>query len=274
MTTYSNKYNAVCNNCLKYGHLFRNCKVPITSFGVVQFRITNNTRQYLMICRKHSLGYIDFLRGKYSVHDKHYIMNMIKQMSNQEKKQISEEPFETLWNGLWQNNDINSYKQELENSKTKFQYLKNKMIDIDGNNISELFSLINESNEFQKWDEPEWGFPKGRRNFLEKDFQCALREMTEETGYTVNDMMNIKNILPFEEVFIGSNYKTYKHKYYLMYMEYENTLSKNNIDNYEVSSMEWKTYDECISLIRPYNTEKKRLISRIDNTLKAFFIIP
>ena len=88
-----------------------------------------------------------------------------------------------------------------------------------------------------------------------------------EPNSFVHSMINIKNIEPFEEIFIGSNYKTYKHKYYLMYMKYEDTLSNNNFDNTEISLMEWKTYQECIDIIRPYNYEKIKMITRIENTL-------
>ena len=246
-----------------------------------------------MIRRKDTLGFIDFLRGKYSTQDKQYIINMMIQMTDAEKENLLNLDFDALWSGLWENNDPQLYKVEEENSRAKFQYLKYKIVtiaptkttskpknkityfssnDYSNSEISELASLINESNEFATWIEPEWGFPKGRRNYLEKDYQCALREMTEETGYTVNDMINIKNLLPFEEVFIGSNYKTYKHKYYLMYMKYEDSLVNDNFDSAEISLMQWKTYQECMDTIRPYNSEKKELITRIENTLLKSWI--
>ena len=75
----------LCNNCGKYGHLFYICKIPITSIGVIAYRRYNNENQYLMIRRKDTLGYIDFLRGKFSLDQKQYIMNMILQMTNREK---------------------------------------------------------------------------------------------------------------------------------------------------------------------------------------------
>ena len=62
------------------------------------------------------------------------------------------------------------------------------------------------------WDEPEWGFPKGRRNYKEKDLECALREFEEETGIQKSSLTIIKNLNPFEEIFTGSNLKSYKHK--------------------------------------------------------------
>ena len=76
----------LCNNCGKHGHLFYICKIPITSIGVIAYRKYNNENQYLMIRRKDTLGYIDFLRGKFSLDQKQYIMNMILQMTNREKE--------------------------------------------------------------------------------------------------------------------------------------------------------------------------------------------
>ena len=82
---------------------------------------------------------------------------------------------------------------------------------INGEKVYDLKELIDESNNLGHWNEAEWGFPKGRRNYQEKDFECALREFTEETGINSKNLHNIQNILPFEEIFTGSNYKSYKH---------------------------------------------------------------
>ena len=136
-----------------------------------------------------------------------------------------------------------------------------------------LASMIDESNQYNNWEEAEWGFPKGRRNYQEKDFECALREFSEETGYNYHHLKNIQNLMPFEEIFTGSNYKSYKHKYYLTYMDYQQSLEINTFDPTEVSKMEWKSYDDCIKSIRSYNLEKKRLITNIHNTLILFPLI-
>ena len=80
-------------------------------------------------------------------------------------------------------------------------------------------------------------------------------------------LQNIQNILPFEEIFTGSNYKSYKHKYYLTYINDEYTNNMDNFERTEVSKMEWKSFEECISAIRPYNLEKKRLIPNINHLI-------
>ena len=65
-----------CNNCGKNGHVYHQCKLPITSIGIVAFRIKDKIPEYLMIRRKDTLGYVDFMRGKYSLSNKEYLLNL------------------------------------------------------------------------------------------------------------------------------------------------------------------------------------------------------
>ena len=327
--------------------MFHQCKSPITSYGVIVFRENplQNKREYLLIRRKDTLGFVDFMRGKYSIYNKEYILNMIKQMTNIEKSRLITEPFSKLWNDLWgaSNNDgtiperederiglplcprsgllpvadrdtehmrlpsgsasiidpsiscglpnkggsgllppkVNlrnsgknqeefckdhirdPYKLEQHNSHNKFETLKTGVYTkTDSYNLEELIRMTE-----QKWTEPEWGFPKGRRNYQEKYYDCAVREFCEETGYAIDKLIPLKNIQPFEEIFTGSNYKSYKHKYYVTYMKYDDTLSSRLFQVCEVSESAWMTFDQCDAAIRPYNIEKKRLILAVDKML-------
>ena len=256
-----------CNNCGKTGHMYNQCKMPITSIGVIVYRINNNNLEYLMIRRKETLGFIDFIRGKYSLQNKDYILNMFKQMTINEKKSLLSSDFDILWKNTWCNlaNSL-QYKIEQNTSKEKFITLKDGVLNKD--EYYTLESIIEDSKEFQEFTEPEWGFPKGRRNIYEKDYDCAIREFCEETGYSKDNIFNIQNVMPFYEIFTGSNYKSYRHKYFLMFMKRSET---NNMDNFqisEVSKMNWVTLDESLKLIRPYNLEKKNIIKNVDKCLK------
>jgi len=277
-----------CNNCGKQGHLYHQCKMPITSIGIILFRIKEEAIspppgiepaeiinikkiEYLMIRRKDTLGYIDFMRGKYSIFNKDYIMNMLKQMSVEEKNNLKTLDFNELWKNIWGNENIsNQYKIEEIVSREKFNSLRNGVL--NKNMYYTLSSLIDESYQYDIWDEPEWGFPKGRRNYQEKDYECAIREFSEETGLNIKDIKILQNILPFEEIFTGSNYKSYKHKYFVANMPYRDTLRIDNYEESEVSKIEWKTYDECMNSIRRYNLEKKRLITNIHYALTNYKI--
>ena len=89
-----------CNNCGKNGHPFHQCKNPITSMGIIAFREGNKGIEYLLICRKDSLGYVDFLRGRYDLDNKDYIMKIINIMTNSEKNNLLTKPFSQLWREL------------------------------------------------------------------------------------------------------------------------------------------------------------------------------
>lgn len=264
-----------CNNCGKKGHLFHKCKIPIMSFGIIAFRFKEDKIQYLMICRRHSLGYIDFIRGKYSPSNYKFLLNLFKQMTIKEKEKISSTSFDNLWKDIWGGSNSPSsiqYKSELYSSRDKYNILKNGCVSSSPQNSQyyNLETLINESGLYDSWEDPEWGFPKGRRNYKETDIQCAMREFNEETGIDINLIKPIHNILPFDETFTGSNYKSYKHKYYIAYIDYDEILDMDGYERTEVSKMEWKTFDGCIDIIRKYNLEKIRMIQNVDKSLNTY----
>ena len=100
-----------------------------------------------------------------------------------------------------------------------------------------------------------------------------MREFTEETGLSSDVINNIQNISPFEENFTGSNYKSYKHKYFVGMINYQNSELLNNYEKSEVSKIEWKSLSQCFESIRSYNLEKKRLISNIHTMLSQHYMM-
>ena len=100
----------ICNNCGKNGHTFYQCKLPITSNGIILFRKKDKEIQYLMIRRKDSFGFIDFIRGKYSPYNIFQIQNLVNEMSNTEKQKILTETFEELWQNMWCKTNNSQYK--------------------------------------------------------------------------------------------------------------------------------------------------------------------
>ena len=91
----------MCNNCGKHGHSFHQCKLPITSYGIIVFKKTSEGLKYLMIRRRNSFGYIDFIRGKYDLDDFEYIYNTILMMTVKEQNDLLTHTFEELWSDLW-----------------------------------------------------------------------------------------------------------------------------------------------------------------------------
>ena len=89
-----NKNVNICNNCGKPGHQYSHCKLPIISYGIILFKYTENKIKYLMIRRKDSFGFIDFMRGKYVFQNTTQIQNIIDEMSNSEKNKLKGTEFE------------------------------------------------------------------------------------------------------------------------------------------------------------------------------------
>jgi len=220
-----------------------------------------------MIRRKDTFGYIDFIRGKYSPYNIEQLQKIVDEMSVQEKERILVDPFDKLWKQLWGDNSGNQYRSEEHASSKKFESIKNGVI-IENTSVK-LEEIV--SNSKTEWIETEWEFPKGRRNFQEKDLDCALREFEEETGISKNNIVIIDNLLPFEEMYIGSNYKSYKHKYFLAFMNKSEELLQN-FQKTEVSKLDWKNVEQCLESIRPYNLEKKQLILNINKVLQEYRI--
>jgi 8-oxo-dGTP pyrophosphatase MutT (NUDIX family) len=270
-----------CNNCGKTGHAFHQCKFPITSIGVIVYRKdasrqdasgcnTDGNIKYLMISRKDSLGFVEFIRGKYQLYNEIYLRNIIDGMTNSEKKRLLTDDFNTLLSSLWGGNNVNihQYKSEELISYEKYNKLK-EGITLEHTSYS-LKSLIEESKT--SWETSEWGFPKGRRNYQEKELVCALREFQEETGYKKNLVKIIQNLLPLEEIFTGSNFKSYKHCYYVGCMETFEEPSEHFQES-EVGQMGWFSYSEALKLIRPYNIEKGDILKKVHQIVTTYNII-
>jgi 8-oxo-dGTP pyrophosphatase MutT (NUDIX family) len=241
--------NIYCRNCGKRGHKYKDCLYPRLSYGIVLF---NDKDEIVMIERKDSISYIEFLRGKYKIEDSKYIQLLFNRMSVLEKDVILNNNFNILWNNLWYSN-ISSKKDYLRSY--------NKFILLDLKNYINN-STINYLNN-------EWEIPKGRRNLNETDIECAKREFQEETNIAQNDYDLLKNIEPFEEEYIGSNNIVYKNIYYIGKIKVNNYnlyIDKQNRDQVsEIRTIKWFSIIDCLTRIRDYSDYKLNVVDKIFN---------
>ena len=259
-----NKQNDICYNCGSQGHACIDCKLAIISIGVILFRRNkmNNEIEFLMIRRNESFGFSDFFYGKTINYNLSIIENVINEMTVVEKSNIynyltpTDDTIRVTGTGTGtipfseqQKRRINSISNLCNNTK-----------------LLNLCSLIENSQTM--WLEPEWGFPKGRRNMNEREIDCALREFEEETGINKHNIKLIENIIPYEEIFIASNYKTYKHKYFIAEVDDDIEYNLDNYQKAEVSKIKWFSLSDAIQIIRPYNSEKITMLINISNCLK------
>ena len=255
--------NNYCCNCGKYGHLYRKCLYPVISLGIILYNQFN--KKYLLIKRKDTLGFVEFIRGKYNLENIAYINKLFEIMTITERTLIVSSTFDELWDNLWLSKN-NQYHSEYDTSKKKFILLKNG---IYIKNILYTLSSIN-SNTSKLYNEAEWGFPKGRRNYNESDINCAQREFEEETGIKSHEYNIDNDIKPIEEVFLGTNNIRYKHIYYIaLTTDLPNlNINENNFNQVsEIGDIKWYNYHDAINKIRDYNIEKKNVINKVNTIL-------
>jgi len=282
METPSNKRPAVfCANCGGFGHIYKTCNHPITSYGIICYKLCYNKNdntispKYLMVQRKDSLSFVEFLRGKYDVNNTQYLLRLFTNMTEEERSRIANNDFDTLWKDMWCKSSVHeqnkNFNKEYNESKERFDTLK-KGVYINSATRGLYFFDINYilQNSASEFDETEWGFPKGRRNINEDDVHCALREFREETGINFRNIKVSHDIKPLEEVFSGTNKVRYRHIYYIAkyhtmaFMDNDlptPTISPNNI---EIKNIQWFNYNEAQNKIRTMNVERRELFKRIN----------
>ncbi len=256
-----------CNNCGVKGHLYKDCRLPITSCGNIVIRLDESEPKVLMIQRKDSLCYMDLVRGKYDIKNKKYIQVLIDKCSIEEKNRLLNIDYKILWKDLWLLKDDFKYTDEYLRSFNKFNKLKEG--DIEKGKIYNLDYYI--KNSHKNYESSEWEFPKGRRNINENNFNCAKREFQEETSYNSDDYDIINNIYPFTESFMGENGVRYKYIYYigiLTNFEKKPVIDLNNKNQVgEIKDIKWFTIKESLNIIRDYHHSRKKLINQISSLL-------
>ena len=274
-----------CSNCGEIGHSFRNCNAPVSSYGLIAFRVNNrnfkqadklvyDTKsltgyegqeiQFLLIQRKDSIGYVELIRGKYKLEDVEYIRAQVHGMTSIERQRTLDLPFDRLWNEMWGSNpNSKQFTNEYESSRRKIQVLRDSGL---------LTSLVEEAG-VASYTTPEWGFPKGRRNPREDNLTCAMREFNEETGLRPYQYAIVENMEPIRETFFGTNHVHYTHIYYLAICPSELEVDMKKFDTHmsrEVGDIRWASLEEALSLIRPENVEKREILLRVSSILRNY----
>lgn len=292
-----NSTKNICLNCRKTGHYLKFCQEPIVSYGIIcfklydEFHVSNNSIdkffynkfidicefnyqhlenikyiplffdkiKILMIKRKNSLNYVEFIRGKYEIMDKEHLSKMFNYMTKDENNKIKFEIFDDIWKEIWKETAENKiYQKEFYMSKNKFEKLK----------AVNFYDLLNEDVQ-SIYKDPEWGFPKGKRNILEKNLECAIREFNEETNYSLININVLERLNCLEEEYEGTNLVKYKHVYYIASSQDNINLELNDISNLnEIGEIGWFTISEAIEKIRPYYDSRIKIIYQL-----YFFII-
>lgn len=250
--------NINCINCFQRGHTFKECRYHIRSYGILAYKVDKKELSFLLIRRKNTIGYINFIRGRYQYLEDLEIL--VGEMTLEEKNKILDLSFEELWSDLWINHESRTFKNDFSLAKRRFENL-----DIDNIFNSTIYETM--------YLEEEYSIPKGRRNHMESELDCAIREFMEETGYKSNEFELLHGVPPIEERFYGSNGVPYKHIYYIAKIK-TNRIPiinpKDILQAGEVKSINWFTYSETMNIFRVYEATKKNIILTIANFLRYY----
>jgi ADP-ribose pyrophosphatase YjhB (NUDIX family) len=253
------KKQMICLNCDIEGHTFKNCSLPIRSYGIIAYRVTKQkTLEYLLIQRKDTIGKIDFMRGKYKIKgviNYNKLKSLIEEMTDEEKYEILNTPKEDIWDNMWLNHNSGIFKNEKYKAMSMFKEIDYKR-------------LIKESIP-SRYSENEWGFPKGRKNLSETYMECSRREFKEETGLKDTDFILNEN-KKFTEEFIASDGLKYIHIYYLAKVNSFINIDqvyKNLIFRQEVKKIGFYEYKTAYKMFRDYDTKKKNVLMQVNDYL-------
>lgn len=250
------KKTVYCSNCNGRGHLFKECKKPIKSYGIIAFRRAPLTKelQVCLIRRKNTISYEAFIRGKYKPDELHI---HLKRMTMMEKKKIKQSDWDELYNEICYHRSSKHASRERKKAKDLYESINANMV---FNDISSVYDI------------PEWEFPKGRKYFNETQEECALREFREETNIHECNVRVLENT--WFETFEGTNKRTYQNQYFLSIVlsnapePYIDLNSKNQIT--EIGDVDWFSEDIAMKLMRDYHIEKKNILSDAFSVVKDY----
>ena len=287
--------NIYCNNCGNYGHSFKKCLEPISSNGIIAFKIDFeglNSKYNSNLSEEIFTNLKNININKYNSYSYNNI-NFYKDIKQYVKFLIisrkSSLGFIELMRGHYDTNDINSiinlyhqmYSEEINklkkyNFNELWRYVWN-ITNIDKDNeyilCHKKFKTITNKkfidycnlNIKSKYEYHEWGFPKGRRSGNENNIECAIREFNEETNLSIKNY-KILNIEPLIENLIGTNNIKYQHIYYFCICN--NNLKvqidkTNKLQYKEVGNIEWYKYNDVNKLLRQYHLDKKIILNNL-----------
>ena len=221
------------------------CKLPSLSVGIIGVTHIQGVLHFLLIRRKDGMAYSDVIRRKKPILNETHLQNLVDTMTDEEKNNLLTKPHGELWQDMWLIPCKNA-KSEQNTAESNFKAL------IENGMLTKCLEQSNTS-----WSETEWEFPKGRKNYQERDQACALREFEEETGIPASEVQIISNIVPLEEAFTGTNGRAYRHRYYVAYLS-NSAINLSNFQKAEVGEIGWFCFEDAMAKIRDYHFEKKQ----------------
>lgn len=235
-------YKINCDSVKKY-------KRVRTSLGVACCRLNNDMPEILLVCKRYTYAYSDFVHGKYVTGNNKDLMKLFNMMTITEKHIILSLNFSHMWYYIW----LNAKTQSMHylTAKQKFESVFGGK---DG--LTKLQSLISKSTHTRLI----WEIPKGHKlNKSETNINCAIREFQEETGINKTKYKIIPSAI--QQYSYINDGTLYNNIYYIAYSKHniepkiDFTLTKQ-VE--EISDIRWMNIDDISK-----NLDTKKLENQI-----------
>lgn len=227
----------------------------IISYGIIVHCST--TRRWLLIRRRHSPEFTNLLRGKWR---RSSLPLLIKEVTYHEAEQLlqitDEASFTQLYHRVVRHPWSSFGWQQFLEHREEICHLLRKLVHRSQDRSTRPFLR----------SEPEWLWPKGRREDNESPRLCALRELREETGIVLTENQLSETFM--SERWCGSDGQLYEARCWVAVVNEELPirLPSEEIDQHpgEIGDVDWLPREVILQKARPWSI---RLLYRANAAL-------
>lgn len=259
----------------------------VKSCGIIVVRrniYKHNRYEIVLIRRRVSYEFNNFVLGNYNIDDVKEITGMMNRMTVTEKLLIMSQNFQAIWYHLFlcnpaQDTDIRDHFPPLRrwtecSCYSLGYYRRSESKYVDFMNRPGYIDIVADA----KSCDTIWEIPKGRvKSKNERNLTCAIREMKEETGLTEDQydlMVHGQNPEPpsIALTYVADDGVKYNNIYFIAMMSYDQSCESPRIKNIcqvmEIDSIKWVAESELEVLVGDNRQTFYRLSSLFAKTLQ------
>jgi 8-oxo-dGTP pyrophosphatase MutT (NUDIX family) len=242
------------------------------SYGIAVCRVNPSSGKYeiLLVRKNNTFAFNSFVLQKHSRSNPQKILNLLNNMTFDEKLTLSTLDFGHIWHRFQFSNPkspfLASHTKIKKEDYSRFVYCDTNF---SRSFLSDRGTLLLELIERSHFASDLWEIPKGRKNPREKDLNCAIREVSEETGISHNQY-TILNDSP-KQITQSTKFVKYE-SYYFVAMAKDQSLKLPSPPGLKLGSFPEITESRWVSLdsARSIDTSVSRKLSK---TIEEIFSV-
>lgn len=229
------------------------------SYGIACCRFKKGKPEILLILRKTTYAFDEFLNGNYG--DDEWLVRLFSRMTTYEKTMIYSLNFDYMWYLMYSRVPTPQHQGNGPCKFSVFMHRKNKFANAflkdGGKKLRQLLDVA--SNEEQLWE-----IPKGRRSDREEALNAAIREFQEETNISNSRYTILFDVEPIKVHFRDMGVEYFQYYYVAIATEPLETRIRFKYLNQlaEVNDIKWMDIEKIRAVCSP------RVISTVETIFK------